>query len=167
MTYLHRRVHEEWSLAQLGSADLSSLFITNVPSPGVLSPSILLVEQFLEPELSSPQYQTDNDNVCEADIVHVRIPDPLSPFSVPPKLRLCRSIDARRRRNRRRNLSHRQSRDNHFILRYLYYRFTLKQMKQILREQNIRYVHIKMCYCRCKLFIEQSTHIFVFFCYFI
>ncbi|CAF1550995.1 unnamed protein product, partial [Rotaria sordida] len=58
--------------------------------------------------------------------------------------RKCRSTTARIRRNRKRNMVKRSYRDRHIIYRNVYHRFTLKQIKNILRDRDVRYVHPKL-----------------------
>ncbi|CAF1962716.1 unnamed protein product [Rotaria magnacalcarata] len=63
----------------------------------------------------------------------------------PPKSRhTCRSLPSRIRRNYRRNAVKRSYRDRHCILRLVYHRFKLYQLKHILRQRNVRYVHLKL-----------------------
>ena len=57
--------------------------------------------------------------------------------------RVVRSIEARQRRNRKRNLHLRPFRDRHVRVRPLFHRFTMKQIKQLLPERDVRYVHLK------------------------
>ena len=56
--------------------------------------------------------------------------------------RLYRSAAARTRRNRKRNKVLRSYRDRHVLLRNVYHRFTLKQIKNILRDRDVHYVHL-------------------------
>ncbi|CAF2959876.1 unnamed protein product [Rotaria sp. Silwood2] len=63
----------------------------------------------------------------------------------PPQLRRnCRSSSARTRRNHKRNKVKRLHRDQHLILRKIYHRFNLHQIKNILRNRDVRYVHLKL-----------------------
>jgi hypothetical protein len=68
---------------------------------------------------------------------------PLIPDEQPKSRRTCRSAEARTRRNRKRNQALRPYRDQHVIYREVYYRFTLKQVKNILSDLGIRGVHLK------------------------
>ncbi|CAF1481320.1 unnamed protein product [Rotaria sordida] len=54
-----------------------------------------------------------------------------------------RSSEARKRRNRKRNLYFRMQRYRYFIVRPFYYRFTMKLVRHILAEYNIYYTHVK------------------------
>ncbi|CAM4779814.1 unnamed protein product [Rotaria magnacalcarata] len=82
------------------------------------------------------------------------VPDivPIEPIPVhqtlatrePPKSRhTCRSLPSRIRRNYRRNAVKRSYRDRHCIYRFVYHRFKLYQLKHILRQRDVRYVHLK------------------------
>ena len=68
------------------------------------------------------------------------------PLSIDPPRprRAVRSVEARKRRNRKRNLALRSLRDQHVLLRPLYYRFNIRQIKKILREREVRYIHLKL-----------------------
>ncbi|CAF2149043.1 unnamed protein product [Rotaria magnacalcarata] len=83
------------------------------------------------------------------------VPDivPIEPIPVhqtlatrePPKSRhTCRSLSSRIRRNYRRNAVKRSYRDRHCIYRLVYHRFKLHQLKHILRQRDVRYVHLKL-----------------------
>ncbi|CAM2727911.1 unnamed protein product [Rotaria socialis] len=83
------------------------------------------------------------------------VPDivPIEPIPVhqtlatrePPKSRhTCRSLLSRIRRNYRRNAVKRSYRDRHCIYRFVYHRFKLYQLKHILRQRDVRYVHLKL-----------------------
>ena len=56
--------------------------------------------------------------------------------------RTCRSAVARTRRNRKRNIGKRSHRDQHIMVRQVYHRFTIRQIKHILRDRNVYYVHL-------------------------
>ena len=58
------------------------------------------------------------------------------------RLRSCRSSSSRKRRNKRRNLTHRHRRDQHMMVREVYHRFNVTQIKTILRQRNTQYVHL-------------------------
>ncbi|CAF3132105.1 unnamed protein product [Rotaria sp. Silwood2] len=55
-----------------------------------------------------------------------------------------RSDDARKRRNRKRNLYFQMRRYRHFITRSFYCRFTIKLVRHILAKYNIHYIHVKL-----------------------
>ncbi|CAF1444368.1 unnamed protein product [Rotaria sp. Silwood1] len=82
-----------------------------------------------------------------SDVVTIE-PTPLNQqlsTNEPPKLRRnCRSSSARTRRNRKRNMVKRLHRDQHIIYRKVYHRFNIRQIKNILRARNVRYVHLTL-----------------------
>ncbi|CAF1325162.1 unnamed protein product [Rotaria magnacalcarata] len=101
----------------------------------------------------------DDDEIFVSSISRINgtIPliNPISPVQIelaivpatrePPKSRhTCRSLPSRIRRNYRRNAVKRSYRDRHCILRLVYHRFKLYQLKHILRQRNVRYVHLKL-----------------------
>ena len=55
-----------------------------------------------------------------------------------------RSIEARKRRNQHRNRIPRTSRDRHLIIRSIYHRFTLRQVKEQLMRLQIKHVHLRL-----------------------
>jgi hypothetical protein len=64
--------------------------------------------------------------------------------TVKPQLgRQRRSIEARKRRNRKRNNTFRLRRYHYHITRRVYYRFTKKLIRNILHQYNIDYTHVK------------------------
>ncbi|CAF4715424.1 unnamed protein product, partial [Rotaria sp. Silwood2] len=68
----------------------------------------------------------------------------LSANEPPQSRRNCRSSSARTRRNHKRNMVKRLHRDQHLILRKVYHRFNISQIKNILRARDVRYVHLKL-----------------------
>ncbi|CAF4640267.1 unnamed protein product, partial [Rotaria sp. Silwood2] len=68
----------------------------------------------------------------------------LSANEPPQSRRNCRSSSARTRRNHKRNMVKRLHRDQHLILRKVYHRFNLHQIKNILRNRDVQYVHLKL-----------------------
>ena len=57
--------------------------------------------------------------------------------------RVVRSDEAGQRRNRKQNLHLRPFRDRHILVRPLFHRFTMKRIRQLLRERGVRFVHLK------------------------
>ncbi|CAF1418442.1 unnamed protein product [Rotaria sordida] len=83
--------------------------------------------------------------IPENDVIELIPSDQeLSSNELPQPRRKCRSTTARIRRNRKRNMVKRSYRDRHIIYRNVYHRFTLKQIKNILRDRDVRYVHPKL-----------------------
>ena len=98
-----------------------------------------------------PHVSPNADRSVEMRCVIVDVSDTVNPIPQndhssihePPRPhRLYRSAAARTRRNRKRNKVLRSYRDRHVLLRNVYHRFTLKQIKNILRDRDVRYVHL-------------------------
>ena len=126
VTYLHKPIENAWKLTQLRDVNLVELF-TTVQSFEVLSwPMSMGLEEISEDELPV---------VAPAE----RNPDDIRQNK---RFRSCRSVSARKRSNQRRNLVHRQRRDQHVMLREVYHRFNVTQIKTILRQRKVQYVHL-------------------------
>jgi hypothetical protein len=80
----------------------------------------------------------DNRNVVD-DVINQE-----QHLSVKPQPgRNRRSVEAHKKRNRRRNNTFRSRRYHYYITRRLYHRFTMKSIRQILDQHHIDYTHIK------------------------
>ena len=55
-----------------------------------------------------------------------------------------RSLESRKRRNQHRNRIRRVLRDRHLMIRDVYHRFTVKQVKQQLKHLQIKNVHLRL-----------------------
>ena len=55
-----------------------------------------------------------------------------------------RSVEARHKINRKRNMTHRKRRYRYAIRRRFYYRFTMFLIRNVLQQYNIRYIHVKI-----------------------
>ena len=167
VTYLHRPIREHWSLCTLRECELTDLFISFDQPNLYLSSLSLFLEDISEDEniatsvvLHSPLSShghprpladairpvDDSDTLISGrslnDLASSR---PDSPSTEPlRRRRVIRSADARKRRNHKRNRVLRPLRDQHVLLRSIYRRFTMRQIKQILREREVRYFHLKV-----------------------
>ena len=163
VTLLHRAIYEKWSLIQLREAELISLFTSNAPTYLASLSSSNLLENISEDESEENDeiflHSTSSHrhaNTIIKTTQHVRITSNVNDIETdasnqqlisnePPKPRRnCRSISAKTRRNRKRNVIKRLYRDRHIILRKVYYRFTLRRIKTILNDRDIRYVHLNL-----------------------
>ncbi|CAF1547712.1 unnamed protein product [Rotaria magnacalcarata] len=81
------------------------------------------------------------------DIVNrepLSVPQKLATREPPKSRHTCRSLPSCTRRNHRRNAVRRSYRDRHCIFRLVYHRFKLYQLKYIIRQCDVRYVHLKL-----------------------
>ncbi|CAF1402575.1 unnamed protein product [Rotaria sordida] len=89
--------------------------------------------------------ETHHATIPGDDIIDSISLHPQLSFNEPPRpRRTCRSAAARTRRNRKHNKVLRLYRDQHIIYRKVYHRFNLRQIKNILRTRDVRYVHPKL-----------------------
>ena len=163
VTLLHRAIYKKWSLIQLREAELTSLFTSNTPTYLASLSSSNLLENISEDEseendqiILSSTFSHRGANIIIITTQHVQIASNVDDIEIdtsrqqlisnePPKpRRSCRSLSARIRRNRRRNVIKHLYRDRYVILRKVYYRFTLRRIKTILNDRNIRYIHLKL-----------------------
>ena len=167
VTYLHRPIQERWSLCTLRESELTDLFISFDQPNLYLSSLSMFLEDISEDEniatsvvLHSPlsihghprpladttRPIDDSGKVISGRSLHDLAsshPGSLPTEPLRPR-RAIRSADARKRRNRKRNRVLRPLRDQHVLLRSIYHRFTMRQIKQILREREVRYFHLKV-----------------------
>ncbi|CAF4194585.1 unnamed protein product [Rotaria sordida] len=145
----------------------TSLLISNAPRHSSSLPLSTLLEDISEDEskeddeifvsfLSSQRgpeasvNNTRNVEICHAtthddDIIELISSDQqLSSDEQPRSRRTCRSAAAQTCRNRKHNKVLRSYRDRHVIYRNVYHRFTFKQIKNILRDRGVRYIHLKL-----------------------
>ena len=86
-----------------------------------------------------------NENKETNEVIHRRASldnDDVEHRSKQPSSR--RSIEARKRRNQHRNRIRRASRDRHLIIRGIYHRFTLRQVKEQLMQLQIKHAHLRL-----------------------
>ena len=55
-----------------------------------------------------------------------------------------RSLESKQRRNRKRNITHRMRRYQHYITRPIYSKFNMPLVTKILKKHDIKYVHVKV-----------------------
>jgi hypothetical protein len=166
VTYLHRPICESWSLSKLHESELIDLFISLEPASLSLSSLSMFLEDISEdedvethrvlgclfsgpsdtqPSVNATQKIVSLDNVIVAGSITDLRSSHHGPLSIePPPRRAIRSAEARNRRNHRRNRALRPRRDRHVLLRPLYHRFNISQIKNILRERQVRYIHLKI-----------------------
>ncbi|CAF4698334.1 unnamed protein product [Rotaria socialis] len=151
VSFLHQAIYDKWSLIQLREAKLTALFTSNaLPHSSSLSPSNSS-KNVSEYQNERKSTSTFNLHVPELAIVpDIVLIEPIPVHQTlatrePPKSRhTCRSLSSRIRRNYRHNAVKRSYRDRHCIYRLVYHRFKLYQLKHILRQRDVRYVHLKL-----------------------
>ncbi|CAF4671540.1 unnamed protein product [Rotaria sp. Silwood2] len=98
-----------------------------------------------ERNLPLPSY--DNDLYVNSHNMVDGVSDYEQQQSFNKKLQLyrgTRSAEARKRRNRKRNLYFQMRRYRYFTTRSFYCRFTIKLVRHILAKYNIHYIHVKL-----------------------
>ena len=163
VTLLHRAIYEKWSLIQLRETELTSLFTSNAPTYLASLSSSNLLENISEDESEENDeiflHSTSSDggaNIIINTTQHVQITSNVNDIETDTSNQQLISnehlnhveIAVQYPREHvvivKRNVIKRLYRDRHIILRKDYYRFTLRRIKAILNDHDIRYVHLKL-----------------------
>ena len=131
VTYLRYPVTQMWTFACVRQSTFSDFLL----EPKVVS----------SPLLYEPITDEEPDLIVESSST-VEIPNelPLQPVQPQSHHRVCRSVQARQRRNRKRNTVLRRYRNRHVVLRVVYHRFTIQLIKRVLRDLDVGYVHLTL-----------------------
>lgn len=101
-----------------------------------------------------------NDNTDEVTCVNSHIVDVDEMFNLAeqqqPRCKKHRSITAKRKRNRKRNMHIRLTRYKHSFTRPCYYKFKSKNIRNILRHYGIQFRHIKFLYDRVIIGVKND-----------
>ena len=131
VSYLRFPVTQMWTFDRVRQSTFSDLLL----EPPLISSSLLY----------EPISDEEPDLIVESSqAVEILDELPPQPFQPQSHHRAYRSVQARQRRNRKRNLVLRQYRDRHIVLRMVYHRFTIQLIKRVLRDLDVRYVHLKL-----------------------
>lgn len=119
LTYLHRAVLEDWCLEKFQDTPMNLLFIMGK------------VDDLINNETFADSYDASMN-------VKVNVRQSRSQYG-----KSIRSQEARTRRNKKRNSATKKFRFVHTIVRSFYHGFTIRQMKDILRDRGIKKVNLK------------------------
>jgi len=152
VTLFIRPIEQKWSLQHLKTINIEDLFHTSQPEYGPISedeidiidninvipqtPVYELVSEEEEPVRSQTPQENKEQNIVN-DPTAERVPPPIL------NTNQRRTTEARHRRNQRRNHILRSQRYQFCIIRPVYTRFTMLQIKQTLRTCGIHVKHVK------------------------
>ena len=131
VSYLRFPVTQMWTFDRVRQSTFSDLLLE---PPLISSPLLYEAITDEEPDLI----------IQSSEAVAILDELPSQPFQPQSHHRVYRSVQARQRRNRKRNLALRRYRDRHIVLRMVYHRFTIQLIKKVLRDLDVRYVHLKL-----------------------
>ena len=156
-----RPVLDQWSFRRTTNTDIIELFQATSQTAKRISPN--LVEQSINQQVFKRVVEADLGLTSDEDDEEVELiqcvenvagdqqqspqikTEPTPP--VPKKQSSAhqhRSKEARRRRNQKRNLTHRSRRYERFFVRQVYPRFTMKMIRRTLERYHVHYTHVKI-----------------------
>jgi len=115
-----------------------------------------IIKQTLQLEESNVFIHMSNTDIRSTSTALFDLKSAL-PSSVKLNSHSRRSLQSRKRRNKKRNYTHRLSRYRYCVIRVVYYRFKPFLIKKMLRDMNIRFIHVKKDKNRLFIGVKNSA----------